>query len=508
MTIFGMGELRAQESCAQASIIEGTKCPDIKVQFDLTKCEDSAAGTPEAVCKNGNVEASLSGRKAKYSAKFEEVEVWGKKSYNLLSVTVGALKDSKEKAKSKPEAGVSESSSAKSAPAVSESNLSKPAAKKNKATKMAPDVNAKQVGEPKVEAPQKVEVSSSKPLEFSGFVDINYVYNFLKPEAVTTPSSNLPGGQNAQRAYDTYHNQFSVSLAELSLKKSSDQVSFLMDVDFGEQTEWNHGTVSGASTVYDEVSKHLGQAVLTYSPSWWKGASISLGKMYTHIGYEVAKSRDNWQYSRSWSYWLAIPVWHAGLALNFPVVEDRLAMGLYVYNGWNNLYDNNQGKTLGFQAKLTPNSQWTLIYNFIGGPEQSGTNSDWKIVNEANASVAINDRLSFALEALMGTEQYDTQNNSYWFGSSLHAKYIANSKFWISPRLEYFRDSEGSQTASGSEENLWGGTLTLGCNALEKLEFRLETRWDYSRNSELFTGDKGEVGRNQVTTGLAALYSF
>ncbi len=45
-------------------------------------------------------------------------------------------------------------------------------------------------------------------------------------------------------------------------------------------------------------------------------------------------------------------------------------------NGWNNSIDNNSGKTTGFSAAWTPNSKFSLIQNYLVGPEQLNDNCE------------------------------------------------------------------------------------------------------------------------------------
>ena len=40
-------------------------------------------------------------------------------------------------------------------------------------------------------------------------------------------------------------------------------------------------------------------------------------------------------------------------------------------NGWNNVVDNNSGKTYGFDFSGAPNKQWNIYINYLAGPEES-----------------------------------------------------------------------------------------------------------------------------------------
>ena len=55
-------------------------------------------------------------------------------------------------------------------------------------------------------------------------------------------------------------------------------------------------------------------------------------------------------------------------------------------NGWNNSVDNNSGKTTGFTAAWTPNSKFSLIENYLVGPEQPNDNSNFRHLSDTVVS--------------------------------------------------------------------------------------------------------------------------
>jgi hypothetical protein len=95
------------------------------------------------------------------------------------------------------------------------------------------------------------------------------------------------------------------------------------DIDFGEQPEQNkpHGS--------DPIATHLGQAFLRYRPKMFNDTSITVGKFYSHFGYEVSKNIENRTYSRPFYYTLVCPFWHEGISVNRSTHEKLSA----TYNG-------------------------------------------------------------------------------------------------------------------------------------------------------------------------------
>jgi len=488
----GSASLLAQSNtCAKVKSIEGNRCEELKVSFDLSACAETQKGPVEVKCQNNLASAAVFTDNSIYTAQFQGEEAWGKTSFKQVGEVKksGALQKNSKTAPTK-----------KAMPIAKKENL-KPAAVEEKSP------------------------PADQPLSISGTFDAFYSYNFNRPGVVTQPLIGAPAGNSSYRAYDSYHNSFGLNLAELTIKKTSGEIGFLADIDFGQQVEQNHpgsGSLTvtnpnNTTTTYsniakvDEVSKHIGQAYITYTPQWGNGLSFNVGKLYTHVGYEVTKAKDNWQYSRSYTFWYAMPVWHLGVSASMPLYEDKISASVYLYNGWNNLYENNSGKTLGAQLKITPNPDFTFIYNVIAGPEKNKNNSDWKIVNEANALWNATSDLSFAIEGLAGYEAKSAPGGSKaakWFGTSLHSKWTATDWYWVSPRFEFYRDQNGYTLATSKPESVFSGTLTNAFPVGSGFEVRAEGRVDGSKNSKLYVTHKGTNSRYQTTLTLGVLFSF
>ena len=154
----------------------------------------------------------------------------------------------------------------------------------------------------------------------------------------------------------------------------------MLDLDFGNFAELNTQSValagSGGPTfgAANEVTKHIGQAIFTYTPVKAPGWVFEVGKMPTHIGLELMKSKDNWNYTRSTLFSFGGPFWHTGVHVGYALIPNQLNLGTYLYNGWGTVTDSNFVPTYGLQLKWTPNDRLTAIYNAISGPEQPGNN--------------------------------------------------------------------------------------------------------------------------------------
>ncbi len=340
--------------------------------------------------------------------------------------------------------------------------------------------------------------------------DAYWSLNFANPPYAARTTMALPAAVNDRRFYDAANRRFVLNLAELSFKGGGDNVSYVVDVDFGEMAELNHAGLfesdAGLSVSRaDEITKHLGQAVLSFAPFADSRWSFDLGKMPTHVGFEVIKARDNWNYSRSMLFSWAIPVWHLGARAGYTIVPSALSASLYVYDGWNTFHKANALPSLGAQLKWTPSGAWTLVYNFLGGAEGPDSRaSALKTLHNVNVLWAANDRLSFGYDSVYGRD--DANGGARWMAVELLAKLTIGESWWLSPRVEAYVDQDGLTMGSGAKETLYSATLTAGFALAKGLELRAETRLDASSRDRFPT--KAAPSSKQGTLLAGFLYSL
>jgi hypothetical protein len=301
-------------------------------------------------------------------------------------------------------------------------------------------------------------------------------------------------------------------VAELTIKHIGKETAFVLDLDFGNFAELNTqtgaltpsgGPVFGAS---NEVTKHIGQAIFTYTPSKAPRWIFEIGQMPTHVGLELMKAKDNWNYTRSTLFGFGGPFWHTGAHVGYSLVPNQLNIGTYLYNGWGTTIDANFTPTYGLQLKWTPNERLTWIYNAISGPEQPLNTQLWKTVHESNISFTITPTLSFASDFLYGKEQQASGTDMIWFGAQVGLKWQTSPTYYVSPRIEFYRDPSG-YTLGGTGQNLTTYTLTQSYLVSEGFEFRLEGRLDQSTLDTRFITRDG-TSATQPTVLLGVLYTI
>lgn len=232
-----------------------------------------------------------------------------------------------------------------------------------------------------------------------------------------------------------------------------------------------------------------------------KGLTFEVGKFVTQHGAEVIEAKDNWNYSRSLLFALAIPYYHMGVRVGY-TPNDMVTVGAAVVNGWNNSTDNNSGKTYGLQAIVKPTPSLSIIQNYMGGPEQNDDSDDWRHLSDTTATYAISEQVSVMANYDYG---HDSATDQTWQGVALYAKAQTNPYFAIIPRFEYLNDDDGFM--SGTSQTLKEFTLTAEVKHSQGLIARFEYRRDWSDIDFFVKGTGVRSNQNTFTVGLVYAFS-
>ena len=363
------------------------------------------------------------------------------------------------------------------------------AAKPAPAAEVKPEAAATATEPPKADAPPPVGNRQSffDKVEFSGFADTYYGYNFNRPAS----------RKNGLRNFDFNHNQFSLNLLEFAMEKKAEPVGFRFDLNFGDTAKWVHLAEPGGTDVYQYVQ----QAYFSYKAPVGKGLTIDFGKFVTQHGAEVIESKDNWNYSRSILFAWAIPYYHFGTRLTYPLHE-KLTVAGYVVNGWNDVVDNNSGKTFGFQAVVKPASRLTIVQNYMVRKEQPNNVLDRRHLIDTTVTLAVTPSFSlmanydYGMDRLLG-------ERVRWQGIAGYARFQVTPVFAIAPRFEWYDDPHGFTTGLG--QTLKEATLTTEFKLRGSILARAEYRRDWS-DLPFFEKRTGPLSKNQTTATLALIY--
>jgi hypothetical protein len=332
--------------------------------------------------------------------------------------------------------------------------------------------------------PDKVTLNFFKGTEIGGLVDGYYDWFSTKSDGV-------------YRNFDTKHNAFTLNMAEIWVAKApatDSPVGYKVKLNFGPATS-NLIHFAEPTTPLVNVEEAYG----SYMAPAGKGLQIDFGKFVTNAGAEVIEAKDNWNYSRSLLFALAIPYYHAGIRVVY-APSDKVSLMAGVVNGWNNVAENNTGKTVMASVTFKPNGSSSIIGNYIGGPETAGTNDNFRNLLDVVASYTVDPKLS-----VMGNFDVGKDGDSKWWGVAGYLKYQATDMVAVVPRVEYYDDQNGFST--GIVQKLKEATVTLEIKPASSFMWRIEYRGDFS-DQEVFTTDSGAPKKNQQSISFGFLYSF
>ena len=338
-------------------------------------------------------------------------------------------------------------------------------------------------------------------IKLHGLFDFYYLTSSTDGNSAATP--NNADDSQSYRYYDIYRNDFTVNLAELNVVAKHDKITLNLDLDFGDFAEQNAA---------DEISKHIGQAYAVYD---FDGKhKLTAGKFYTHVGFEVAKAKDNWNYSRAYTFGWG-PFWHEGVAVT-GAYSNGFKWGAYVYDGTDYRRERDGDKTYGAQLGYAHNN-FAVTYNYISGPE--GTllgdsirtkSGDERTIHEFNASVTPISPLTLAIDYLSGKDEKAGGGNGKdqtWVTYVGYAHYKLCDTYSLTWRTEIYHEKTAAHASffrlGVYADKITAHTLTGNMAMSSVSDLRLEFRHDGAKRN-IFENDL-KLQKTRDTVALAWL---
>ncbi len=141
--------------------------------------------------------------------------------------------------------------------------------------------------------------------------------------------------------------------------------------------------------------------------------------------------------------------------------------------------------------------KWTLMVDWYGGPENTGTNVGWRSLYDATLTITPSSKFAFYINSDYGQNRNTTTfpnppattNLATWAGVAGAVHIQATSKWAFTPRIEWFGDHDGFETLT--PQNLQEFTFTGEYKILEGLLWRAEYRHDWSDKTVFESGCPG-----------------
>ncbi len=324
-------------------------------------------------------------------------------------------------------------------------------------------------------------------VSFTGYLDAYYSLNFNHPATDV----------NQQHNFDLTANEPALAFAKMSLDYAPSPVGFHFDIGGGDAVTW----INSTDPLQNNLMNHMLQAYASVKVDKWHGVQFDFGKFYTSAGAELTEAYTNYNYTRSILYANG-PYYHFGLRTTIPV-NDKVSVGFQVVNGWNDVKDNNGGKTFGLTGSAKLSKKVTLADTFYAGPEKPHSNYGWRKYNDTVLSVSADDKNSFYLNFDYGSEKLLPPGPTATFYSLAGAvQHKLTDKWALAGRSEFYTDAEGLIT--GTSQTLKEVTGTLQYKPHPNFMSFLEYRYDWSNQPYFDRGNEpgSAKGMNTVAIGL------
>ncbi|GAB1342567.1 hypothetical protein MASR1M101_16940 [Gemmatimonas sp.] len=353
-----------------------------------------------------------------------------------------------------------------------------------------------------------VKADSATRVTFGAFLDAYIAYDRGRPRS-------LDRGFTTQAAR---HSEFNVNLAHVEAVLSAPRVHGRLALQAGTSVQVNYaGEPRLGNTSGGDLSRVLQEAYAGYQlrPGLW----IDAGVFFSNVGMEGWLSRDNSTYTRSLVADYS-PYYSSGARMVWQATSN-LAVRVDVVNGWQNISENNEGKSVGVRLDRTVGKHTTVSWYALAGNEAGGhAERDVPARTRLFNGVGIRSR---ALKRLDITSQIDLGRESTpdsagvsraartWSGGMVAARLMLTPRTALAGRVERYADRHQVVAVTGTALPLRasGGSLGLDTQVSPSLAWRTEARFLTNRDAVFVdrAAPSGLAKRNTVlVTSLALSY--
>lgn len=322
-------------------------------------------------------------------------------------------------------------------------------------------------------------------LIISGSADAYYRFNFhnAKDSARTNNYTSFTNSQNS----------LELGMASVKADYSIGKVDGVIDLGFGRRAEEfsynDRGTLAA-----------IKQAYLSYAPS--DKVKFTMGKWFTHVGYEVPDAYLNRNYSMDYMFSYG-PFFHTGLKMDV-AVNGNIAFMLGVANPTDMVSASFAKKSFIAQVHVaSSNTKINGYLNYVGGKDISDAS-----VNQFDAVITgtVCTKFSIGYNGTLKMVKPGGGSSDSWWGSALYLNYDPTSAFGLTARGEYFGDKKG---VAGFGTNIFDITLSADIH-IDNLTIIPEFRVDGAKDPIFFKNSDG-IFPSAKSTGtfiLGATYHF
>ncbi|MDB4995732.1 MAG: outer membrane protein [Myxococcaceae bacterium] len=354
---------------------------------------------------------------------------------------------------------------------------------------------AKTAVEPSTDPPKGGDVASGddpkdkdKAITVTGYVEAFYQWNFNRPS----------NGITSYRGYDNRHNSITISNAVIDTGWKWKEVRGRVALQIGHTPNAyydNEPSLPGSDGVGSsgkDTWKYLQQANVGWKAPVGRGLILEAGVFLASMGYETLAIKENWNWSRSNGV-TGLPSYQTGAKATYEISDTWAVVG-GVFNGWNNVTDNNDGKTVEAQLEYTRKDDLTASFSYMGGPERDQDAKEgrpWRHLFDAWAQWDATKVFAFAIESNGGFEK-TVFGTHWWTSTGLYARAHPTEWLYLAVRGDRLWE-ERAMSALGESDPIFSParrltsfTATVDVRPVKTLSTRLEYRHDVSAGDAFF----------------------
>ncbi len=288
---------------------------------------------------------------------------------------------------------------------------------------------------------ERESVFTSLGFKISGTVLTSYTQNFNNPYT----------NNNQLRVFDTGANSFMANLAQIVFEREAnasgsgmDRVGFRARLNFGADARFSRARTNFQPGT-DNTELDVQEMYAEYIAPIGNGLKIQAGKINTLIGYEVINAWENPNFSRTMMFGLSQAFTTTGIRFTYPFAKWATA-SIGLINGWDNIEDNNRGKSFEYKLDLVPHERFGISFFGSYGPEQGNGNN---IAGGAQVGVCNSNP--------PGNTGCDPTAKRVVTGAIITIKPIDSTTIILEP---YYGNESNASTTSGSGNGRWNGFVT------------------------------------------------
>lgn len=255
------------------------------------------------------------------------------------------------------------------------------------------------------------------------------------------------------------------------------------------------------------IWKYILEGNIGYKISHRHKLWVDIGILPSHLGFESAIGKDNWNLTRSI---LAenSPYFESGAKLTYTTPDDRFTISGFVLNGWQRIRPlaGTGLQHFGMQVTVNPRSSLTLNYSNFLGSDTPDSARLFRHFHNFYGIVQVHERVGFIVGFDIGFQQQQMRRAAYdhWYSYVGIVRYNLSDKWRINIRGERYHDPSEVLIRTDPAKGFHTGSISanLDYTLFKQVLLRLEARRFKSREA-IYSDQKSGY---MMFTGSASIY--